>query len=54
MCECWYDHLSVVLLCVLYSHRIGSCTMLVVLVGVDWRMFSQLSREELTQIGRIV
>ena len=22
MCECWYDHLSVVLLCVLYSHRI--------------------------------
>ena len=53
MCECWYDHLSVVLLCVLYSHRIGSCSMLVVMV-VDWRTFSQLSIEELTQIGRIV
>ena len=51
VCECWYDHLSVVLLCVLYSHRIRSCARLVVMV--DWRMLSQQSKEELTQIGRI-
>ena len=45
-----YDHLSVVL-CSNYSHRIGSCTLLVVMV--DWRMLAQQSRREQTQIGRM-
>ena len=41
-----------VVLCSNYSHRIGSCTMLVLMV--DWRMLTPLSKKEQTQIGRIL
>ena len=39
VCECWYDHLSVVLLCVLYSHQDWELNYACVMV--DWRMLSQ-------------
>ena len=40
-----------VLLCVLYSHRIWICTRLVVMV--NWKMLALLWREVVILIGRV-